>query len=413
MLIYSRYEITFIISQLNNYCVGMNNDDILNEIRKLKEDNLRVQNHLAELEAKILNGNQNNTYFSKKSENRNYISKESNNSQFYKPFKSEKYHEKTLESNTDVFDLQKFEIIDELYKRSRKHLKNFQKKCDTLLTQANTNAKVAKGKSNQKNDYLYNLYLNNFLDEESYFKNKSNSKGDYFSDNPTVHQKESRHVHKHSKHTSRNTKFDDYSDKSYAVLGLTKRRRRESINNFEYQKKPKNQNYRQNIDFYRKYKLNSNDSESVSSLKSHSFDSPSSRKKNYDKNELFSPNTTDSIDDSDDIHFLGNVYLNPQDFNNNIQMNAFNSIQPNTFNNIQPNTFNNIQPDAFNNPYQYQYMPQINQGFPNLQQTQNIFSDKLSDNSKNSNTSLSKYSATSTITSSLNSDSSYSDDSDD
>ena len=79
----------------------MENDDILKEILKLKEANLSVQNHLADLEAKILRSN---NHSMKNRENYKFNLQDSNNAPFNNQFKLEKSSRNTLGSNTDFFD---------------------------------------------------------------------------------------------------------------------------------------------------------------------------------------------------------------------------------------------------------------------------------------------------------------------
>lgn len=325
----------------------MENDDILKEILKLKEANLSVQNHLADLEAKILRSNNHST---KNRESYKFNLQDSSNAPFNNQFKLEKSSRNTLGSNTDFFDIKKFELIEELYQRSRKHLDTFQKKCDNLLNQANS-PKI-NDKSIKKNDQLYHAYLNRYLDEDN-IKNQSKNR------------KKHRHHHHHktkslyhtnssdnnipSKYISRNAKINDFDNKFYGDFNLPK----EPINNYNINlKKP---NYKNNIEFYKKCTLNISDTDITSSLKSNLSDTSLIDSHEYEQTSLLTPNTSDTIDESDISSLDHNNYVNKQ-YLNNIQGNVPFPYQfQYKFYNPQPNPrFYNPQPNQkdFSNRYQ-------------------------------------------------------------
>lgn len=347
----------------------MENDDILREIHKLKEVNLNVQNHLADLEAKVLKSNQKKNRSYKKNENYRFNFQDSDGVRINKPFKFEKSVNKALESNTDVFDLQKFEIIEELYQRSRKHLNNFQKKCDNLLNQVNSH----KSDNSKKNDHLYHHYLNNFLSEDDL---KSQSHKKHHHKHKSLYQSNSTN---HHKSTSKNRRINDFENKIYGNFNFAKEPQR----NINYNHNTPGQSYKNNIDFYKKYTLNANN-DTTSEFEANSSISSLIESNEYEKSDLFTPDTSESIDNYEDLNFHKNLYFNSQNFHNNFQVN------------------NNI-------PFQYQYRNDINQKIYDLRRKQKDLLDQydtsIISSISSTSSSSSDWSMVSAISSSLSTES--------
>lgn len=318
----------------------MLNDDILTEIQKLKEISNWTKNKISDIEMKLSKENRNNINQNHQNENHCFNINEFDHTHL-KTKNIDEINIHSLESQNSLSNNKDMELIEGLYDRSRKHLEIFQKKCDDLLNSRNSN-KIEK-KSKKKNDQLYQIYLDYYLDEN----NLSDKKKNHLS-NPNKNNRSAKNP-------------NTFSNPQYPLNHiLSDNINYRSSNNFNFMKGCEyGHNFNQynmygkpyadcnninNIDFYKKCTSDTNISDS--SCESDSFSQTS--KKKYDQGSLVTSNTSTAFDNSynsdysndsndsndsdntDNSTFLKSLYLNGQKVysNNNIPFHYTNNMNP-------------------------------------------------------------------------------------